>query len=529
MDPQTQHTPSQRLLRVQVSSASQPHEIKKYLAPHIPQMLAQLTTRELEKSLKSALKARAPYVKLVDTLRERYLADILSERPSKQQEVALWRNCVYRPMEVVKSLSRTSAKHLQEYQAVLHGHISMYSHIYESTLGKVDTTHRTLVCLGDLTRYLQLSLPEDQRCWTGCAEKYTAAIQLRPENGTPHNQLAVVCTYRGDTFTALYHYLRSMYASESAFSADSSNLALLYEQNQELFETAFGFPVDSAITHRRQILPLVEARDIPKLQVLVVTWFQHAHSMSPVQFLLYKAISSCLKPTLGALITYNDFSMLSDLYLKLLIVFTSALEYHQTCPGAIQLIDTLLTELLEFLNHFTNSLVFQKLQDLGCTYPLYAPISVGCDWILQHSELLPRLSEEFKFNLTKSLSRFTLFPEVTNSSLPEEVDLRGFTLLKGMYDNISSAHTMKDRDQTLQLRVRKLALLNSHIHSSPKSQHFEEEVRAEESNESPGTISFLPPPTIQKISNKSPGLWVPLGSCHISPGHPEIITRNPFA
>ncbi|KAG6641256.1 protein SMG7L [Carya illinoinensis] len=93
--------------------------------------------------------------------------------------------------------------------------------------------HRFLVCLGDLARYREQYEKCDiqERNWSVAASHYLEATMIWPDSGNPHNQLAVLATYVGDEFLALYHCVRSL-AVEEPFPDAWDNLILLMERNR---------------------------------------------------------------------------------------------------------------------------------------------------------------------------------------------------------------------------------------------------------------------------------------------------------
>ncbi|KAK6917579.1 Telomerase activating protein Est1-like, N-terminal [Dillenia turbinata] len=93
--------------------------------------------------------------------------------------------------------------------------------------------HRFLICLGDLARYKELyEKPEFQkRNWSIAAIYYLRATRTWPNSGNPHNQLALLATYAGDEFLALYHCVRSL-AIKEPFPDAFNNLILLFEKNR---------------------------------------------------------------------------------------------------------------------------------------------------------------------------------------------------------------------------------------------------------------------------------------------------------
>ncbi|KAJ7968577.1 Protein SMG7 [Quillaja saponaria] len=93
--------------------------------------------------------------------------------------------------------------------------------------------HRFLVCMGDLARYKQqYENPSSQNLnWSLAATHYVEATKIWPDSGNPQNQLAVLATYIGDEFLALYHCVRSL-AVKEPFPDAWNNLILLLEKNR---------------------------------------------------------------------------------------------------------------------------------------------------------------------------------------------------------------------------------------------------------------------------------------------------------
>uniref|UniRef100_A0A7N0TK28 Uncharacterized protein n=1 Tax=Kalanchoe fedtschenkoi TaxID=63787 RepID=A0A7N0TK28_KALFE len=113
--------------------------------------------------------------------------------------------------------------------------------------------HRFLICIGDLARYKELHDNSDGRTrnWSVAATYYMKATVIWPDGGNSQNQLALLATYVGDEFLALFHCIRSL-AVKEPFPDAWSNLMLLFEKNQATFlhsisnEVCFNFSNPSA-------------------------------------------------------------------------------------------------------------------------------------------------------------------------------------------------------------------------------------------------------------------------------------------
>ena len=112
------------------------------------------------------------------------------------------------------------------------------------------TCHRSLIFLGDLERYSQLILgpspdhpdnagdkgdvkeQRDHR-WSKAERYYRWALTIMSCNGNPHNQLAVVATYKQNNLLAVHRYFRSI-AVAQPFSTAMQNLKLLFDKQVAL-------------------------------------------------------------------------------------------------------------------------------------------------------------------------------------------------------------------------------------------------------------------------------------------------------
>ncbi len=66
----------------------------------------------------------------------------------------------------------------------------------------------------------------NQKNWMKAGDYYRQSLQLIPDSGNPHNQLAVLATYTDDDFEAIYHYFRSL-AVSNPFVTAKDNLVVL--------------------------------------------------------------------------------------------------------------------------------------------------------------------------------------------------------------------------------------------------------------------------------------------------------------
>lgn len=85
---------------------------------------------------------------------------------------------------------------------------------YEAEIKRliISSCHRTLVFLGDLSRYREVS--QNPKNWGPATGYYTLAKKLVPTSGSPHNQLAVIALNEGSNFSATYHLYRALSVAE---------------------------------------------------------------------------------------------------------------------------------------------------------------------------------------------------------------------------------------------------------------------------------------------------------------------------
>ncbi|CAH8263936.1 unnamed protein product [Arabidopsis lyrata] len=143
--------------------------------------------------------------------------------------------------------------------------------------------HRFYICLGDLQRYQEQYLKTHEHPnWSTAATYYLEAAKSWPDSGNPHNQLAVLATYVGDEFLALYHCVRSL-AVKEPFPGASNNLLLLFEKNRSSplkslsTDAQFNFsnPLERNFTVKnvREARNLIAEVDLWPLEVRTTSFF----------------------------------------------------------------------------------------------------------------------------------------------------------------------------------------------------------------------------------------------------------------
>ncbi|KAG7598520.1 Tetratricopeptide-like helical domain superfamily [Arabidopsis suecica] len=185
------------------------------------------------------------YVKAGSTYEQIFKSNLQQEE-LQEVEFSLWKLHYKHIDEFRKGLKTDDQiKHMKAFKLFL----SKAAEFYQSLISKVRgyyhrlseecgeqksrfLCHRFYICLGDLQRYQEQYLKTHEHPnWSTAATYYLEAAKSWPDSGNPHNQLAVLATYVGDEFLALYHCVRSL-AVKEPFPGASNNLLLLFEKNR---------------------------------------------------------------------------------------------------------------------------------------------------------------------------------------------------------------------------------------------------------------------------------------------------------
>ncbi|CAI5741967.1 unnamed protein product [Hyaloperonospora brassicae] len=184
----------------------------------------------------------------------------------KEVELALWKPCFYRRIEDFRRRIRKYAAAAQternvrehfdrvskEFQLFLAEAAGFYTHLRDVfatwlqraqqgdavATDRSDATrcrqslHRCYVFLGDLARYQELHSQRAKKNFAAAGALYYRALAVMPENGNPHNQLAVLATYVEAETVAVYRYCRSLLTAQP-FTTAEENLALLFERSRQ--------------------------------------------------------------------------------------------------------------------------------------------------------------------------------------------------------------------------------------------------------------------------------------------------------
>ncbi|KAK7400593.1 hypothetical protein VNO78_11803 [Psophocarpus tetragonolobus] len=224
--------------------------------------------------------------------------------------------------------------------------------------------HRCLVCMGDLTRYKQHyeNLDTQKQNWSVSATHYLEATRIWPDSGNPQNQLAVLATYIGDDFLALYHCVRSL-AVKQPFPDAWDNLILLLERNRSSHlqyvssEVCFDFFKPSQrISKETRALPIDNSSNCnmfegdnknfadTKLWSLIVRTVSHVF-ITPSSL---EEFSIALASTIGVL---DEMMELEDIKLKAMLESYGQMDLARKGPfRALQIVSILIFTLMNLID-----------------------------------------------------------------------------------------------------------------------------------------------------------------------------------
>jgi hypothetical protein len=241
---------------------------------HVREVFA--STQALEKQLKGLLKQHpqdgcfsSEALRLQDAIRGGYEQVILRApefAASRDVELAMWKSCFYRRIEEYRkrirkqaqqaSLSNATASQLATSKDYLHRLCQAFNKLlqeamtfYETLLSRLVEMlqarkpdgagggaqvclHRCYIFMGDLARYRELHSEQSAKDFRCAEQHYQDALRILPDQGNPHNQLAVLATYSDAECVAVYCYCRSL-LSASPFMTSRENLSLLFEKNRQ--------------------------------------------------------------------------------------------------------------------------------------------------------------------------------------------------------------------------------------------------------------------------------------------------------
>eukprot|EP01117_Protostelium_nocturnum_P004466 TRINITY_DN1608_c0_g1_i2.p1 TRINITY_DN1608_c0_g1~~TRINITY_DN1608_c0_g1_i2.p1 ORF type:complete len:627 (-),score=230.88 TRINITY_DN1608_c0_g1_i2:106-1986(-) len=322
------------------------------------------------------------------------------------------------------------------------------------------TCHRCLIYLGDLARYHRDIVGPQQENWEKAGQFYCQALYLVPDNGNPHNQLAVLATYADDDFLAFYHYFRSIMVVQP-FPTARDNLIVLFEKNRLKCND-----LDAKNSQNSSVETLASS---------LLIKFVRLQGMLFTKTSLEKFEGLCREVSnlFGQLIAKNfsnlegDFNSFADLCLKMITINISSVEnnlldkenqsYSEKSLKSIYL-DYGLLLCFSIVEKMTKAMleVFGSLINSNDSFSLViGTIGVYLDYLMVHPEFIKRSisveeSSERKYLLEVSKEFFSQIEKMSTEasklesgkqedldsvSLKEELELRGFVPLK-QYRNL---------------------------------------------------------------------------------------------
>ncbi|KAJ9638424.1 hypothetical protein H2199_007113 [Coniosporium tulheliwenetii] len=109
--------------------------------------------------------------------------------------------------------------------------------------------YHTLVHLGDLSRYRETAAAEKEYNWGPAVGYYSLAMEIYPDSGMAHNQLAVIALTDGNHFRATYHLYRSLSVKEpyplakDNLEREFKKILIASEKGELISKTRLGTPI----------------------------------------------------------------------------------------------------------------------------------------------------------------------------------------------------------------------------------------------------------------------------------------------
>ncbi|XP_050236776.1 nonsense-mediated mRNA decay factor SMG7-like isoform X2 [Mercurialis annua] len=320
--------------------------------------------------------------------------------------------------------------------------------------------HRFLICLGDLARYREQCENLDilKQNWSVAVTHYLEASNIWPHSGNPQNQLAVLATYVGDEFLALYHCIRSL-AVKEPFPDAWNNLILLFERNR-------SFPLQSLSNDASNCKMLqgkheeLEETHLWPLFIRMISFFFIKSNLEdfPCTFastikeldILMALDDSKLKSAVEAYQRMDSFRTGPFRTLQIVSIFIFVIENLIDCPEArdsknknhfqqLEVIQEALTAAFTFVGRLANRCVQANVLD-SC--PLLPALLVFSEWLVSILDQVELRGSDEK-STSAMLSFFGAFLEILRqidnnkskmkapgkTALWEDYELRGFAPL----------------------------------------------------------------------------------------------------
>jgi hypothetical protein len=386
--------------------------------------------------------------------------------------------------------------------------------------------HRCLIYLGDLDRYAQLYIESGQGDWSIPERHYEAAAMLLPHVGNPHNQKAVLATYRADDLQGVYMYGRALLCT-SPFVTAQENLAILFEKNRqncrELLVNKFGNKrgaLDARTKRRNDFCSRF-------VRVLGILW-------TKVDMDEYRMIESALLTEFVSLLDSGD---VDGSPLIMMVASTIFIVSHleklakDQDEGSIDRLNK------DYCFEFATALAFKMFCRVCVSARAregqIAAMCIFTDWLRFNTHLISpsgldnqNLNKDVRvarqsfienlvdfLNLTSTLG----LQPVDSHPLPEDLELMGFLPLASAHQHIqpllanSTLQALREDAAALDaaslkfLRVQKLEDFANRLASGPRPVLFYDSQSGEYSVEGSGVFNLIMPPGADNVQSQQRG------------------------
>eukprot|EP01130_Rhizamoeba_saxonica_P009235 TRINITY_DN3754_c0_g3_i1.p1 TRINITY_DN3754_c0_g3~~TRINITY_DN3754_c0_g3_i1.p1 ORF type:complete len:761 (-),score=107.47 TRINITY_DN3754_c0_g3_i1:1184-3466(-) len=323
--------------------------------------------------------------------------------------------------------------------------------------------HSCFIHLGDLYRYhYDLYGDPNQGEWKKASIYYSKALILLPTNGTPYNQLAVLCTYSDDSFRTLYNYYRSL-SVETPFMTTGENISVLFKREYDKIKKQ-GRSSNSLKAH---LQTFVQIQRIFYCKEDVIS---------------FKKLRSEFLNDFGKYLnngTINDRIILKMMVINICSIHESKstsigrednnLIFQLTKSFAMDCFYRILRHSIKKSHQESglSSSIKHSTQEEGLEFPLGKPISIFCSWLSKNMYVLdfPENEEDINLwnhvrnNLVELVNIYfnnDVDERLFNRPLPEENHLRGFIPLIETFEDIDFGYPSISGDIEKGKRIQKV-------------------------------------------------------------------------
>lgn len=317
--------------------------------------------------------------------------------------------------------------------------------------------HRCFVFLGDLARYRELHSQKAKKNFAAAESFYHKALALAPENGNPHNQLAVLATYVEAETVAVYRYCRSLLIAQP-FATAEENLALLFERTRQrplagpsaLALTSASSAKDKSAFLKSFLHRLARLHGILFSLTSASSSSATAATGSPVypremEGILFKDLDALLRA--GAI---GDALLLKVVVTNVFCVVRALRASASAKEDSFRLAARTITSVMEYLHAALNAKPPAAAVESLSSLRLLGPVSVFCDFL----RLNPKVVDVLDAELSSAESPPGGYQNSHRAFLEAFVSLVNHAMLKEMYAPLV---TLRNDQQEL-LRAQQLAL-----------------------------------------------------------------------